>query len=84
MPQTTGLRSLLARFWSRWKRFGHVVGDFQARVILTLIYFLILAPYGLMVRLVSDPLNIKPARRVSTWLAKSEGPPTLEAARKQF
>ena len=73
-----------SRAWARWKRFGHVVGDFQARVLLTIIYFLVLAPYGLVVRLFGDPLNLKRAPRPSNWISKPEEDPAIEQARRQF
>src|SRR5258707_125112 len=41
---------LLRSFWEVWKRFGKKVGDLQARILLTLFYFVILAPFGLGMR----------------------------------
>ncbi len=73
-----------ARAWARWKRFGHVVGDFQARVLPTVIYFVVLAPYGLVVRLVSDPLSLRRAPRPSMWISRLLEDPAIERARRQF
>ena len=50
--------NLLKRLWNGWKRFGKKVGDFQARVLLTIFYFLILAPFGLGMR-AADPLGLR-------------------------
>jgi hypothetical protein len=52
--------SLLRRLWHGWKRFGKKVGDFQARLLLTIFYFVILAPFGLGMR-AADPLGLRKA-----------------------
>jgi hypothetical protein len=52
--------TLLRRVWEAWKRFGKKVGDLQARALLTIFYFVILAPFALAVR-AADPLGIRHA-----------------------
>lgn len=44
----------MRKLWSLWKRFGQAMGDFIARLVLTLFYFTIFAPFGLGVRLWGD------------------------------
>jgi hypothetical protein len=44
--------------WEGWKRVARKIGDFNARLILSLFYFLILFPFSMMVRL-SDPLRLR-------------------------
>lgn len=68
----------------RWKRFSRRLGDLQARVILSVFYFLIFGPFALILRLASDPLSLK-SGTAKGWLSKSkiEGTP-LERAAKQF
>ena len=70
------------RAWQRWLRIATLIGDFQARVILSLFYFVIVLPFGLAVRLFTDPLGIK-GRRTSTWTDFSDRSRTLEATRRQ-
>ncbi len=72
------------RLWARWKRFAQKIADFQARLILTVIYFLIVAPYGLVVRLVSDPLHVKRSDRPSMWIPRGQEDATIRGARRQF
>jgi hypothetical protein len=52
--------------WAAWARLAHRIGDFQARVLLTFLYVVILFPFALCVRLFADPLrtNERPAK----WL----------------
>lgn len=51
--------NLLKRFWSAWKKLGQFIGDWLARIVLTVFYFTIFLPFGLGVRLFSDPLKIR-------------------------
>lgn len=76
--------ALWVRLWTRWKRFGHRIGDFQARVILTLIYFVVLAPYGVVVRLFGDALDVRRTERTTMWIRRKKEEPTVEKARRQF
>lgn len=73
----------LHRFWEGWKRFGQAVGDFMARVVLTIFYFTIFLPFGLGTRLLSDPLEIKPSEDGPKWTERKTGDLTLEDARRQ-
>jgi len=47
------------RVWRYWKRIARRIGDIQARVVLTLLYFLPLAPFALAVKWGTDPMAIK-------------------------
>ena len=49
------MKSFLKRMWEGWKRIAHVIGDFQARVILTIFYAVLVLPFGLAVRIFADP-----------------------------
>ncbi len=73
----------LRRFWEGWKRFGQVVGDFVAHIVLTLLYFTIFLPVGLLMRLFSDRLDVKDAGdKVSNWLDRSTQDSTIDEARR--
>ena len=56
----------LKRLWAAWKRIARRIGDFQARLLLTLIYAVLVMPFGVVVRLFSDPLHVK--KRPANWL----------------
>ena len=57
---------MLKRLWQGWKRIAHKIGNFQARVFLSVFYGLIVLPFGLAARLFCDPLRIK--KRPTQWL----------------
>jgi hypothetical protein len=75
---------VLRRLWHGWKRVGKKIGDFQARLLLTIFYFLLVSPFAMIVRAASDPLALKPTTTAG-WRGR---PPaaslTVEIARRQF
>ncbi len=85
-PDANQLRrpSVLRTVWHGWKRLGRKIGDFQARVLLTIFYFVMIAPFALIVRWATDPLAVK-GRTAKGWRLRPApvGTP-LERARRQF
>ena len=71
----------LKRFWAAWTRLAHKVGNFQARVLLTVLYALLVLPFGIIVRVFGDPLRIK--KRPTHWLDHPNEASDLQWARKQ-
>ncbi len=71
----------LKRAWEAWKKIARKIGNFQARVILTVFYGVLLMPFGLAARFFSDPLRIK--RRPEQWLDHPNEAQDLSWARKQ-
>lgn len=73
------------RLWEWWKRVARKIGDFNARVILTLFYCILMTPFALILKLFTDPLRIKP-KTTKKWLEREadndEDP--LERASRQF
>ena len=67
---------LIKDFWQGWKAFGHFLGNMVARVVLTVFYFTIFVPFGLGVRLFSDPLHIKSQSR-GLWRSRKTGDQNL-------
>jgi len=72
---------VITRAWEWWKRTARKVGNFQARVLLTIFYTVLMLPFALAVRLFSDPLRIK--RRPTRWLGHREDTRDLRWARRQ-
>lgn len=71
----------LKRLWTAWKKIAHAIGNFQARILLTVIYAVLILPFGLIVRCFSDSLHIK--KRPVTWLDHPEVPTDMNQARQQ-
>ena len=71
--------------WNAWKAFARRMGNFQSRVLMAFIYFIIVLPFGLGVRLLGDPLGIKRTKVDTNWHAKDlQVKPSIEEARGQF
>lgn len=79
--------SALRHLWEGWKGFGLYLGDFQARLLLTVFYFTVFLPYGLIVRVIGDPLRVRAAdrRRLrSAWIPRRTEEAGVERARQAF
>lgn len=74
----------MKKLWEKWQRVARKIGDFQARLILTVLYFIIIGPFALIVRWGADPLSLK-RRGQRGWRpkAKVDGSP-MNRALNQF
>ena len=76
--------TVLKGFWEAWKRLARKVGNLQVRVLLFVFYFVVLAPFALIVRWASDPMAIKPGSSRG-WRDRSRPQePAFDQARRQF
>lgn len=68
-------------FHTAWMRFAVLLGHVNSRVLLTLVYYLGVTPYGFVTRLVGrDPLRRRGAKSESYWVERK----TTRQAREQF
>lgn len=74
------MKETLSKIWTTWKKFGHFMGDLVARVVLTVFYFTIFLPFGLIVTLFSDRLDVKNMK--PEWLKRQTTDLTLDDARR--
>lgn len=72
---------MLKNAWQAWKRIARAIGNFQARVILTIFYAVLVFPFGIVVRLFFDPLRIKSSP--TQWLERADGAFDLKWAKRQ-
>ncbi len=73
---------MLRRLWQFQKRLAHRIGSFQARVILTIFYAVLVFPFGMAVRFLADPLRIK--RRPAQWLDHPHELKDVSWAKRQY
>jgi len=76
----------LRKFWKIWMKIAKPIGNFQARVLFTILYFALFIFVGLPMRLFSDPLRLyqnsfKKRSAFTLWEHKVE---TQDEARKPF
>lgn len=83
MPLTAPVVPWLRRLWAWWKRVARAIGDFQARLLLSLLYVVLIAPFAVGAKALSDPLTLR-RRSPSYWHPAPSAPGCLEEARRQF
>ncbi len=76
--------TFLKKAWDGWRRFGHFMGDIVARVVMTIFYFTLLLPFGVIITLFGDPLDMRHKSKAPAWLPRTTGDRTLDEARRQF
>ena len=68
-------------FHTAWMKLAVLLGHVNSRVLLTLVYYLVVTPYGVVTRLVGrDPLRRRGARAESYWVGRK----VTRQAREQF
>ncbi len=68
-------------FHTAWMRFAVLLGHVNSRVLLTLVYYLVVTPYGVVTRLVGrDPLGRRGTKSESYWVERK----TTRQAREGF
>jgi hypothetical protein len=81
------LRILLVLFvtvffiWKVWPGLAKAIGNFQGRFFLTLIYAIVILPFGILARLLADPLRIK--KRPTAWIEHSHENMDMPWAKRQ-
>jgi hypothetical protein len=78
------MRSAVARFGAGWKRTLGYVGDYQARLLFTTLYFTVLAPVGLILSRFGDPLKVRRSHSDPSWSHRDPEVADLASARRQF
>jgi hypothetical protein len=74
----------LRRVWNGWKAFTTGIGNYQGRLMFGFFYFVVITPFGLGVRLFSDPLKVRQVERATCWSERSFVKHDLETGRQQF
>ena len=69
-----------SRLWSRWKRIAHRAAEIQSFVILTILYWLVVVPIGL-VRRIGKSHEQPPPHWITRDVPESIG---VEDARRQY
>jgi hypothetical protein len=74
----------MKRLWARWRAITAKVGNVQARLLLTLLYFTVAAPFGIGARVCSDPLRSKRRPPRPGWEPRATRGTDLHEARRQY
>ena len=80
------MKNFFKKIWNGWKIAAKKIGRFNTVVLLTLFYFLILAPLGLIFKLFGwDPLNSRKNKHQleSNWHEVRDQQPDIESLSRQ-
>jgi hypothetical protein len=73
----------MKKLWEGWKRIAKAIGNFNARVIMTIFYFIFLSPLSIPVK-AKDPLVIR-GKKKAGWNPRPPAEDTpMEQALRQF
>ena len=70
----------MSKLWNKWKKLTEKIGNFQAGIIFSLLYFVIFVPFGLIVNLYKDFLAI---RKFPHWEEISDNSSTMKKLKMQ-
>lgn len=79
------MKKFLSLLWLGWKKFAHVLGIINTKILLTITYLIVIALAALFVRLMGKDLldrRMKPA--ASYWHERDQQEVTLESVRRSF
>ena len=74
----------LAPLYRGWMKFGHVLGWINARIILGVVYFVVVTPIGLLLRLFGKDVLRMRMRPAGSYWVKRDAPIDPQSLRNQF
>ena len=80
------MKQFFKNIWEKWKVIAQIIGKFNTKVIISLVYFLIISPLGAVFRLFGwNPLgkfsNSKP--QTSNWKTVKDSEPDKKSMSRQ-
>ena len=73
----------MTNIWEKWKKIATAIANFQIKLILGLVYYILILPYWLGHKL-NSRLNQLDKNVISAWTPHSDIICSLEESRKQF
>jgi hypothetical protein len=71
--------------WDAWRAYTHRAGGYQAQVLLSAVYYLVLGPSVLVARLFGARLlDLDRGHRASYWIERKPLEKSLSALERQF
>jgi len=77
-------RQARKNLWETWKEFSKRMGAFQSRMLLSYIFFILIFPFALIVKIFSDPLNLKTRTGETHWQERKNPSENMEDYKRQF
>jgi hypothetical protein len=79
------MKKVLSLVWRGWKKFAHVLGIVNTKILLTLSYFVIIALVSIISKILrADFIDRRLRPQPSYWHDREQLPVNLESCRRQF
>ena len=79
------LPAVARRFHVAWMKLAGILGYVNSRILLFLLYYLLITPYGIVSKLVGrDPLNRRGVTKTTYWLPRKTSRQTREQFERSF
>ena len=75
------MKKLLDVFWQKWKKIALLIGKAQTAIILSIIYYLVITPFGILAQIIR---LITQQPSASYWLKRKKDPTRLKDFYKQY
>ncbi len=75
---------VVKQLWEGWKRVAEKIVRVQTLILLTLLYVILILPFGFLASLLGDPLGVRRAAGSSLWRSRRTPPADPDTARRQF
>ena len=73
----------MRRLGQQWIKIAEKIGTVQMIIVLSLVYWLFLAPIAIVFKFISDPLSLRKPEH-ARWLEREKTSTTLESMKKQY
>jgi saxitoxin biosynthesis operon SxtJ-like protein len=75
---------MLKTLWRKWLAVAHAIGRVNSRIVMTLVYFVAMAPFALAVRWFADPLRVRAQAAWRPLELPTPPPSALDLVQRQF
>ena len=73
MSKTMGLKSFFKGIWQKWKKIGELIGYYNTKLLLGLMFYTLFTLYGLVAKLMrKDFLDVKMRSDVESYWKEKE------------
>lgn len=69
----------MGKLWQKWKFLAEKIGNFQFKIIFSVLFYLLIVPVGLVMKLLIDPFK----KNNKTWLDLEDNTSSLDKMRRQ-
>jgi len=62
------MKSILKKFYQLWLKFGHILGTINAFIIMTALYFVVIGPISILLRIFGVDVMIRKRPAETNWM----------------